>query len=189
MVGLIIVVVFLSYIGIASLLLYLLKGVRKKLVALVIFLLIPTADVMVGRVYFAYLCNTQSGQFIYKTVAVGEEDLYKPGEINKYQRGDGPGGYAFAKGGEINQERLRERYDFPFGKTMPISSLFHIYKHTRTITDKASQETLGKSVSFLYGGGWVFNIYPLGEPGYCEENQMPSSKQNIHARLFDKTFY
>lgn len=188
MVGLIIVVVLLSYIGIASICLYLIKGIRKKLVALVIFLLIPTADVIVGRVYFSYLCGTQSGQFIHKTVEVGEEYLYLPGEMMRHKLDETGQRLAIAKGGEINQEKLRERYDFPFAKRESYSNIFHIYKRERIITDKTNNEILSKSVSFLYVGGWVFHIYPVGETVYCDNDQKPVSDRFIHSTIFDKTF-
>lgn len=189
MVGLIVLVIIITYFSIALFFIYKVKGLKKKVFVSLIFILIPTADDIVGHVYFSYLCNTQAGQFVYKRVEVGDEYLLRPGEIDKSRRGESPDGFAIAKGGEINKEKLRERYDFPFSKKETFSKIFHIYKRERIISDKINNNILSKSTSFLYGGGWVVNIYPVGiPPCYCKETHMPTSKANIHARLFDKTF-
>lgn len=163
------------------------KGIAYKVAASLIFILIPTADVIASRIYFIHLCNNYSGQFIYKIVEVSKEYLLNSGEINKHRRGDGPGGYAIAKGGEINQEKLRERYDFPLSKKEDYPSIFRIAKRTRTIRDKQTGEILSESISFLYYGGWVVNIYPTSPPLYCDESQRPGGRY-IHSSLFDRTF-
>ena len=188
MVGLTVVVVVVLYVSIALFAIVMVKGWEKKTIVLVIFILIPTADVIAGRIYFKYLCNTRSGQFIYTTVEIGEEYLYQPGEMMKHKLDEAGNQYAIAEGGETNREKLRERYDLPFSKKESYSRIFHIEKRERIIKDQIKTDILSKSISFLYGGGWVINLYPSSLPLYCEENQKPTSKENIHARLFDKTF-
>lgn len=56
------------------------QSLTKKRIAIAIFILIPTWDVILGFPIYAYLCMTQSGTKIYKTVDnvegfyVGEQD-------------------------------------------------------------------------------------------------------------------
>jgi hypothetical protein len=187
MVGLIILTVLFVYAAITLITVIKVEGTKKKVIALLIFILIPTADVIVGNIYFSYLCHTQSGQFIYKKVELEDEYFLKSGDIDKSKHGNNPVGYAIAKGGEINKEMLRERYDFPFNKKETLSKILHIYKRERIIIDKTNNNILSKSISFIYGGGWVVNIYPVGTPCYCEDNQKPGGEY-IHSTLFDKTF-
>lgn len=188
MVGLIALLIIALYIGTVWFLLRKASSSKVKIIVLLIAILIPAADVIAGRAYFSYLCNTQSGQFIYKTVDVGAEYLYKPGEEMKHELEESGQNYAAAKGGEIDREKLMERYEFPFSKKEPYSRIFHIWKRSRVIKDKISGENLSESVSFIYYGGWVVNIYPYGIPAYCKDSHKPSSRNNIHARLFDRTF-
>lgn len=135
-----------------------------------VFVLIPTADVIVGKIYFRYLCNTQSGQFVYKTVEVGDEYFLKSGELDKSKFGKDPSGYAIAEGGEFNIENIRAKFDMPFSAiTTSQSDLFHITKWTYFIKRKNNSELLSESISFLYKGGWVENIYNMGAGRRCPD--------------------
>lgn len=188
MVGLFILIGLAVYIGLAYFCVTKTKSKRGKIIVTLVFILVPTADVIVGRLYFAYLCHTQAGQFIYKTIEVGDDYIYKPGEMMKHKLDETGEKLAIAEGGEINRKELRKRYDFSLSKKEGYSKIFHIAKRQRVIEDKESEEVLSKSISFLYYGGWVENLYPYGNPRYCSKNHKPISKQNIHARLFDETF-
>ncbi len=53
MVGLIVLVVFVLYVSIAFFAIVMVKGNKNKLIALLVFILIPTADIVIGRIYFA----------------------------------------------------------------------------------------------------------------------------------------
>lgn len=152
MVGLIALLVIALYIGTVWFLLREAGSSKVKVIVLLIAILIPTADVIAGRVYFSYLCNTKSGQFIYKTVEVGAEYLYKPGDEMKHELDESGQHYATAKGGEINREELKRRYGFPFSKKEPYSKVFNIWKRTRVIKDAISGEVLSEPISFNYYG-------------------------------------
>src|SRR5436309_15436428 len=82
---------------------------KARYITITIFVLIPTWDIVPGWLYFAYLCNTEGGQKIYKTVEVGPQYFLKLGERDRSKSNVPP-----ALGGEINWAKLREeRYANP----------------------------------------------------------------------------
>lgn len=71
MIGLSILAVIFGYIFLSKFIVtkvYKAYGVKKANIALAIMILIPTWDVILGFPIYAYLCMTQSGTKIYKTV-------------------------------------------------------------------------------------------------------------------------
>jgi len=181
-VGLTVVVVVVLYVSIALFAIVMVKGWKKKTIVLVIFILIPTADVIAGRIYFKYLCNTRSGQFMYKTVEVEEEYLYQPGELMKHKLDETGNQFAIAEGGEINREKLRQRYDFRFIKRdRNYSKYLPIEKLRSYIEDSEKKELLSEAISYTYNGGWVERLY---QPStiHCTDD-----RPSIHATLFDRT--
>lgn len=151
-----------------------------------VMLLIPAWDIPIGMVYFKNLCGSQAGMHVYETVKLDDKYLYKPGEINK-SRLDKNGDYAVARDGEINREALAQRYDFSFSKLSVYSDLFHISKRERVIKDMERDKILGKSVSFIYSGGWL--LVSLGGANYyCGDEYKPISDKYIHSELFRRIF-
>lgn len=187
MTGLVSFIVVLSYLIIALTVITKTQGGRRKLIALAIVLLIPTADSIVGHLYFRYLCLVYSGQFIYQTVELSDEYILKPGDIDEYRRGDGPRGRAIADGGEINRMKLRERYDISSVKRNDYSWLFNIYRTRSAVRDKTSGQVLSEVVTFNHRLGWVFNLYPHGPTVYCCDDQKPTAKISFH-NIIDRTF-
>ncbi|MCH8079705.1 MAG: hypothetical protein IIA06_08005 [Proteobacteria bacterium] len=170
MVGLIVLVVCIIYISIALFSIYKVKGIKKKSIVLLVFILIPTADVIVGKIYFRYLCNTQSGQFVYKAVELEDEYYFEAGEVDVTKHGRYPNIYAIAKGGEVNIVKARVDFDMPFSAiTTNQSDLFHITKWAYYIKQKDTGELLSESIAFLYKGGWVENIYNVGGGRRCPD--------------------
>lgn len=182
MVGLIALVVIGLYIVVAYFCIRKAKGRKGKAIVASIFILLPAADVIAGRIYFTYLCNTQSGQFIYKTVELEDDYFLKKGEIDKSRFGDHQSGYTVAKGGEINKIKLSELYDFKDVYKV-YSKTFHIFKREKIIKNKKSNEILSKFISFRYRGGWVENIYNMSSGIAC-----PSNKSSMHAQLIKNSF-
>lgn len=84
------------------------QSITKKRIAIAIFILIPTWDVILGFPIYAYLCMTQSGTKIYKTVDnvegfyVGEQDGSSP--IEPYA------GYLFIDYKEKNSGKYYRNY-------------------------------------------------------------------------------
>ncbi|MDH5191908.1 MAG: hypothetical protein OEW89_11755 [Gammaproteobacteria bacterium] len=131
------------------------QGAGVKFIGgLVIFgvaFLLPFADEIAGRVYFNYLCNSEGGSKIYKSVEVGREYFLLPGEIDMNTAGRLP-----AKGGELNMNKLKEKYSFITNSTK-ISSLFRIQKRVVIVKDNLSDEVMGENINFLYFRGWLIN--------------------------------
>lgn len=182
MVGLIALVVFGIYIGIALFCIKKVKGKKQKIFVSLIFILIPTADVIAGQIYFSYLCNTEAGQFVYKTVEVGDDYFLKTGEIDESRRGVYPDTYAIAKGGEINIRKIREKFDMPIGaEKSHLSDLFHITQWKYYIKIKNTDELLSESIAFNYKGGWVENIYNMSSGKLCPSRGLFNSKSLMQA--------
>ena len=90
MIGLLILVVLFSYIFLAKFIIGKMKTNKAKNIALAILILIPTWDIILGYPIYKYLCWTQAGVHIYKTVNnvegfyIGEESKrYEPYEPYK----------------------------------------------------------------------------------------------------------
>ncbi|MDZ7735041.1 MAG: hypothetical protein U5P41_02030 [Gammaproteobacteria bacterium] len=159
------------------------KSRKVKTIVLLIAILVPTADVIAGRIYFGYLCNTKSGQYIYNPIELDSKYFLELGDIDKSKFGEHPTGYAIAKGGEFNKIKLQALYDLENDSYFLYSKLFHIYKRVRIIKDKKTKGILSKSVSFRYKGGWAENIYNMSPGTTC-----PDSTPSIHAQLPQNTF-
>lgn len=52
---------------------------------------------------------------------------------------------------------LGDRYGFLSEFQENYSQIFRIKRHVETVTDKQTNETLGRYVRFIYFGGWVVN--------------------------------
>ena len=116
---------------------------------LVFFL--PFCDEIVGRIYFGYLCETEGGPKIYKTVDLGKEYFLLPGEIDTNTAGRLP-----AKGGELNLNKLKEKFSFATD-SIKISRFFRIERDVKIIKDNQSGTILASDTHFLYFGGWLVN--------------------------------
>jgi hypothetical protein len=154
------------------------------IVLVLFFVLIPTADNIVGNIYFKSVCNKYSGIIVYKKVSLGDEYYLKSNESDtskwifnlNFLTKDG--------GQKIDREKFRKEYAFKIGMQKKYSKLFTLYKKVDEIEDKKNGEILSKKVSFSYGGGWVENIYKIGGTS----KKCPEEKQDIIA-LAEKTFY
>jgi len=76
MLGLMIIIGYFLYLYLAyKVTFYVIKKTSKKrywIISILFFILLPTLDVIIGKVYFNHLCKTQGGFKIYKSVnAVG----------------------------------------------------------------------------------------------------------------------
>lgn len=123
------------------------QSITKKRIAIAIFILIPTWDVILGFPIYAYLCMTQSGTKIYKTVDnvegfyVGEQDGSSP--IEPYA------GYLFIDYKEKNSGKYYRNYwldnntselCIPVGKYL-YSDYANAFKKGRCIAKKEIKES------------------------------------------------
>ncbi len=165
---------------------------RKWISALLVVLtsiLIPTWDIPIGRINFNNLCKTQAGQFIYKQVPLSDEYFLKEGERDlRYQHDSHP--LAYAKGGELNLERVKQEYVINTTFDRNYSRWGYIFMRETTIASMVGKKILSRAVSFYYRGGWIMSSFEGGSSIYCpsEARAIKSRPYSIHSNLPDKTF-
>jgi len=141
------------------------KGWKWQIITLLVFILIPTADVIVGNIYFKYVCNQHSGVFVHKKVGIGDEYYLQPGEEDSSRWIFKLDFLTKENGQKVDRDKFRQDYDFIIGKAETYSKYLHIYRQELTIIDKNLNEVLSKYIKFSYGGGWVENIYKVTGSG------------------------
>jgi len=134
------------YVGIAWLVTKLLPSNKAKWIAVSVFILIPTWDEILGRVYFKYLCVTESGRKIYKTVELPA----------KYWNANGEPKFIDQRG-IPDEAMLGNRYTFSWETEENYSRMFRIKKSERIVAETHSNDPIGRYTSFIYFGGWVAN--------------------------------
>lgn len=127
--------------------------------AITVFVLIPTWDIIPGQLYHQYLCKTEGGIQIFKTVEV--DRTY------------------FLPDGQPDEEKLRDLLEEQIITDRRFSKMFHITKDQISIFDRQSGVPIGVAVDFWYYGGWFKKmILPEASsticPGY-PHHTMPSS--------------
>ena len=132
------------------------KSNRKLfwMIGTVAITLILFGDVIVGRIYFYSLCNTQGGQKIYKTVELPAE----------YWNEDGSPIFLNKKGNKI-KSGLDEIYSFRSIKIKDVPLYPQIMGYKKIISIKQSNEVLGTYTKFYYFGGWLVNSQPFHVSG------------------------
>lgn len=126
------------------------RSKAAKYVAIGVFVLIPTWDIVPGYLYFSYLCEKEAGAKVLKTVEVEEE--------------------YFLPDGRPDESKLSDRFAQSHRFYREFSTLFHIMRFESTIKDKQSSEVLGSATSLSHFGGWlVAYLFPLGNATTCPE--------------------
>lgn len=149
MIALMIFTALLVYLGIAWLIIKRLPSKQAKWIAVAVFVLIPTWDEILGRIYFKSLCETEGGGQTFQVVELGKEFFLKPGEIDM-----GTAGRLPAKGGELNVKKIEENFSVT-RKSTQIPQIFKINKYEVSITDRTTGNVLARHTDFSYFGGWV----------------------------------
>lgn len=204
MIELIVLGLFLLYLTIAILITRaLVRAVSNKstkwrvgLASGVVFFLIPTWDVILGRAYFLAACSTKGGLNIYKTVGIGE-DYYVPnlvdaelpdgkkmeiGAVYKLRKYDRDFNVKLVPGGG----KLKAEYDYAVakdvdGKFLGVQGVISYAKV------KGTNEVLGEATSFLYWGGWVAN-YSGMHVSAIECPNPPTDENWVHKDFLEKIF-
>jgi hypothetical protein len=159
-----------------------------KIAAITLFLLVPTADAVYGRIMFDRMCDTEAGLKILRTVN-GVEGFYNS-QMPPSDRWITQHGYRFIEGADLGGKDARMSLR-PDGTILlekgisPISKYIYevrkgdigdIYLRTeRIILIKDTNEVLGKQVTISYAGGWfnrfVASLYASrGHAGVCGPN-------------------
>jgi hypothetical protein len=172
MIGLFILGALVLYLAFAVWIVKRQKTKRVRWIAITILVLIPTWDEIVGRAYFQYLCATDGGIKVYKTVELPAE----------YWDEQGRPDFKFVKQENV-QLGLAGRYAMPLeGET--ISKLFRIEKDVSSIKDFKTGELLGMVVSFRYFGGWVVN----NTGAHPAAVRCPRSTNELYTRFYQAIF-
>ena len=123
------------------------------LVVLVVFALIPTWDIVPGRLFFAHLCETEGGLTVYKVVEFPTE-------------WDGRGRAPFmTERGFFDPTYFGNRYRWGHTSEIAWPAYFRIKKETDYVVDAANGERLGQYVYLIYKGGWLINSTGLHVSG------------------------
>ena len=192
MIGLGFFLALIFYIGLALLVCYWIrrpfstptaKGIAQAL-TLLTFVLIPTWDIIPGKLYFNHLCETEGGIKIYKTVEGVEGFYHFPGTefwqeaLNQYgykylEAGAEPSFYRYSlQKGNLAKENISElssRYGVQVigGTWQPLK--FNVNKYETVITDIQTNDRLAVMKSFSHGGNWLQRRFKplLGRGGHC----------------------
>jgi len=104
-----------------------------KGLVVVIWILIPTGDSIVGHLYFSYLCSSEAGVKVFQTVELPSE--------------------YWDEHGVVKFPLIRDNYISSF-KEDRYSRFFHIDRDVYGLNDKAGNK-LVEDVVFDYWHGWV----------------------------------
>ncbi len=145
MLGLIILSVIVCYVLFAHFMIKRLSSKRVKYIALAIFILIPTWDVIIGRIYFNWLCMSEGGISVYKTVELGKEYWNKEGNP-----------IFFTEKGDLIEESL-PGFKVDAESDTHYSHILRIHKRSLKVIERSSGRLLGERIRFAYFGGWLKN--------------------------------
>lgn len=106
-----------------------------KYATIAVFVLIPTWDIIPGRLYHQHVCETQGGVQVFKTV-----------EVDKAY---------FLSDGRLDEKKVLERFQWQTTMDRAFSRVFHMTKHQGVLIDKENGEHLGMATGFSYYGGWL----------------------------------
>lgn len=182
MYGLAVIIVLYFYIRLAMWIAKKLVGKREskqwkwgvRAAVALIFVLIPTADSILGHLYFNHLCSTEAGVKVYQTVELPAEywdENGKPKFFNQY--------------GNLQRDLWINKLDEPPGRVEPYSTVFAIDKDTSFVKERTSQKVLAEVTTFRYWGGWFAQSFtPHNSAASCEFVTGQNFGRNFYGQLF-----
>ena len=103
---------------------------------MVMFGLIPVWDILPGQLYHQYLCRTEGGVKVFKTIEI-------------------PATY-FLSTGQPDEKKVHEDFvDWEGEPDRAFSRLFHMTKNQDVLLDKHTRARLGTATDFWFYGGWL----------------------------------
>ena len=114
--------------------------------AFIVWILIPTYDEILGRIYFSHLCETEAGVKVYQTIELPAEYWDENGNPKFYKgamNNDVPV-YAFERLGIPYEIRSTDRH-----------RIFHIDQYGSVMTSQKTHQLLNEVNGFRYWGGWL----------------------------------
>lgn len=140
---------------------------------LILIFLLPLADGIVGRVYFNYLCATEAGVKVYKTVELPAEYWDEGGRAK-----------LFKENGDLDHTKLGNMFNEP-SFTEPYSPILGIEERHHQVVDNNANETLGEVINFMHWGGWASrNLSPNRSAIDCKAVHGNKFWNNFYSKLF-----
>lgn len=185
MIGLFFLFILVVYIAAAIFTAKRLQSKAAKYIAIAIYALIPTWDILPGYIYFRYLCETEGGNKIYRSVDDVEgffstgyplgnrEDAFTKYGYKTMERGNQQLGfyrYWLGQDGRVHEEKIKEpvsRYALREEKKL---RPWNVQQNDYVIFDIKTNEIVAKSTLFKYIGSWIMTkpgeLVPTGgRPG------------------------
>lgn len=196
MIGLSILLALVVYVWLARFVIKRIANRAAKFAVIAIFVLIPTWDVIPGKLYFNHLCETEAGLKIFKTVegvegyrvyplaSGGQEPLTKDG-YRYVEQGSGSdfARYTLEANGKVIKRKITEsesmaRYAAA-GKLVPLQ--WNVTKSEIVIFDQQTEEKLAARTAFSGNKNWLIKSldFPYAKD-HCPE---PFVSENDFIRL------
>lgn len=123
-----------------------------QILTVLVFVLIPTWDIVPGKLYFKYLCNTEGGIRVYRQVGLPA----------KYWREDS---LPRTTAAEIKgfRTRIGENYYLKVLEQNDYVPLFNIDRQEDSLINIESNELVAKMTHFRYWGGWLITNTGLSQ--------------------------
>ncbi|MHB9119734.1 MAG: hypothetical protein ACYC2R_15905 [Burkholderiales bacterium] len=174
MIGLSILLAVVAYVWLARFAIRRIKNRAAKYTVIAIFILVPTWDIIPGKLYFNHLCENEAGVKVYKAVELPAEYWDEKGRPK-----------FFNEQGYLDHKILADKLDGFGGHVERYSSVFAIDKDISPVKEKSSQEVLAEVTTFLYWGGWVNRKFsPHNTAASCEFMDAPNFSRSFYGQLF-----
>ena len=126
------------------------KKLATGFITAIIIILIPTWDVISGRIQYSYLCAADSGIKVYRHVKL--ESQYFPIQFS---------------GNPLAYERLpiSKRYPYSYDSSENVLGPGKIKFNREILRDGKTEEILGTFTSYFWGGGWFERTFSIQGAG------------------------
>lgn len=170
MIGLLFLFILVVYITAVVFTVRRLQSKAVKYIAIAIYVLIPTWDILPGYVYFRYLCETEGGNKIYRSVD-NVDGFYSEGGMpfsdndafikHGYKFIEGPALtegyklYTLGPKGRIASKEISELTSKYGLRNVRSERSWNTIQFTEEIYDIKTNEVYARSTEFRYLGGWI----------------------------------
>ena len=184
MIGLSILLAVAAYIWLARFVAKRIENRAAKYLVIALFVLVPTWDIIPGKIYFNNMCEKEAGLKVYKVVERVEGFRYEQGvggllrqAIEEYgykyvEIRDGKQFYRYtlnSNGHVVKQEISEPSARYAVGAERTLLS-WNVERNEEFIFDVQTQEKLAIRTTFFRGGNWLQVILPGPHAGdYCSE--------------------
>ena len=179
MIGLTIIFIILLYLYLAyKVVKYVASKTEKNIywiLTVLFFILLPTWDVIIGKIYFHHLCQTEGGLRVFKSVEVDgvlTENSIAMGDSSFYKKR----GFKYIEGvsSDLKNHKIiqhldltdanqtiqiikepQSRYMFIYNERSRPVKWLPIVKNRALVKDRITNEVFGEDIGFNYFGSWI----------------------------------